>query len=64
MILALPQDVRERLDHIERTEGVPPLEVCHQAISVFSQLDAGERRALGVTAIGLVMERHYKGGRV
>ncbi|KQQ91037.1 hypothetical protein [Aureimonas sp. Leaf324] len=62
MILALPIDVRERLDRIEREEGVPPLEVCHQAISVFSQLTGPERRALGVTAIGLVMERHYKAG--
>lgn len=63
MILALPHDVRERLDRIETEEGVPPLEVAHQAISVFSQLIGPERHALGMTAIGLVMERHYlKGG--
>lgn len=62
MILALPADVVERLDRIERTEGVPPLELAHQAISVWSQLTAPERRSLGQVAIGIVMERHYKGG--
>lgn len=62
MILALPHDVRERLDHIERMEGVPPIEICHQAVSVFSQLTGPERHALGMTAISLVMERHYRVG--
>ena len=60
MILALPNDVRERLDRIEAEEGVPALEVAHTAISVFSQLTGPERHALGMTAIGIVMERHYR----
>ena len=62
MILALPQDVRERLNRIDRDEGVPPIEVAHTAISVFSQLTGPERHDLGITAISLVMERHYKAG--
>jgi len=63
VILALPNDVRERLDRIERDEGVPPTEIAHQAISMWSQLTGPERRSLGQVAIGLVMERHYsKGG--
>ncbi len=64
MILALPHDVRERLDRIEAEEGVPALEVCHQAVSVFSQLTGSERHSLGMTAIGIVMERHYRKGGV
>lgn len=60
MIVALPHDVRERLDRIEAEEGVPPIEIAYQAISVFSQLTGPERHALGMTAISIVMERHYR----
>ncbi|WP_062112326.1 hypothetical protein [Aureimonas sp. AU40] len=62
MVVAFPADVRERLARIEAVEGVPALDLIHQAVAVWSQLDAGERRRLGQVAIGIVMERARKGG--
>lgn len=61
-MLALPADVRARLDAIETEEGMPAEEVAHQAISVWSYLDADERRRLGMTAIGMLVER-YRGAQ-
>lgn len=57
MVIAFPSDVRSRLDAIERNEGVPALEIVHQAVAVWSQLDGEERRRMGMVALGLVMER-------
>lgn len=57
MILALPHDVRERLDRIEAEEGVPPVELAHQAIAVWSQLTGPERHRAGFVLMQIVMER-------
>lgn len=62
MIVSFPSDVQSRLASIENLEGIPALEVIHQAVAVWSQLDASERRRLGQVAIGIVMERARKGG--
>ncbi|GGD25927.1 hypothetical protein [Aureimonas glaciei] len=61
MVIAFPSDVLARLRHIERSEGVPVLDVVHQAVAVFSYLDVDERQRLGQVALGLVVER-MKGG--
>lgn len=58
MMLALPPDVRARLDAIEADEGIPAAEIAHQAVSVWSHLNADERRRLGLAAIGMLVERH------
>jgi hypothetical protein len=58
MMLALPPDVRARFSDIEAAEGIPAAEVAHQAISVWSYLNADERRRLGLAAIGMLIERH------
>ncbi len=57
MILALPRDVLARLEAIEAAEGIPITELAHQAIAVWSQLDADGRRILGIAAMQLVVER-------
>jgi hypothetical protein len=62
MIIAFPRDVLSRLDHIERQEGTPAIEVVHQAVAVWSYMTADERRRLGQVAIGLVAQRILKGG--
>lgn len=58
MILALPNDVALRLDAIEAEEGIPPAELAHQAIAVWSQLRGeGERRAVGFAVMQIVVAR-------
>ncbi|WP_279483214.1 hypothetical protein [Aureimonas sp. SK2] len=58
MILALPADVQARLAEIERDEGIPPLEIAHQAIAVWSQLRGDdERKCVGVSVMAHVMYR-------
>lgn len=62
MVIAFPMDVLARLRHIETSEGVPVTEIVHQAVSVWSYLDADGRQRLGQAALGLVVER-LKGDR-
>ncbi len=62
MILALPRDVRDRLARIEAVEGIPALDLVHQAVDVWSRLDADGRRMLGVVAMQLVVDQ-LRGGR-
>ena len=58
MILALPSDVRERLAEIERDEGIPAAELCHQAIAAWTHLrSVEERAAVGFAILQTVMYR-------
>lgn len=57
MILALPADVRQRLAEIERREGIPRVEIAHQAIAVWSQLEGDERKRVGLCAMRVVFAR-------
>ncbi|ALN73066.1 hypothetical protein [Aureimonas sp. AU20] len=45
MILALAPDVAARVAEIEAREGIPAVEFCHQAISVWSRLRTDAQRA-------------------
>ncbi len=60
MVIAFPQDVAARLRSIEEMEGVPGVEVVHQAVAVWSMLDADERHRLGQCALGMLVERHRR----
>ena len=62
MILALAPGVRRRLAEIEATEGMPPVELAHQAIAVWGALTEGERRVLGIAAMRIVAGRLTNGG--
>lgn len=58
MILALQPDVAERLAKIERDEGIPPIEVAHQGISIWSQLRSDdERKRAGLAIMSIVVGR-------
>ena len=57
MILSLSPEVRARLDRIEREEGVPAAELCHQAIDTWSLLDADDRRAVGMAIMRLLLQK-------
>ncbi|WP_158871356.1 hypothetical protein [Antarcticirhabdus aurantiaca] len=57
MVIALPAAVRARLAAIEADEGVPVAELIHQAVDVWSRLDADGRKILGIAALQLVVER-------
>lgn len=57
MILALPPRVLGRLEEIELTEGIPPVELAHEAVAVWSALTRDERRVLGIAAMQLVASR-------
>jgi hypothetical protein len=61
VVVAFPADVLQRLVDIEVAEGVPPLEVVHTAVAIFSYLNGDERRRLGQAALGLLLERAQKG---
>lgn len=60
MIVSFPRPVLARLTHLERSEGVPPVEVVHQAVDIYSHLDADERHRMGVFALSLVVGRHRR----
>lgn len=62
MVIAFPTRIRQRLEEIEALEGMPQLDLVHQAVEVWCHLTADERRILGLAAISLVVERHRKGG--
>ncbi|GGD87984.1 hypothetical protein GCM10011390_03440 [Aureimonas endophytica] len=57
MVIALRPDVRERLDAIEREDGIPVLDQIVQAVEVWSHLTGPERHALGIIAMQLVAAR-------
>ena len=57
MIVSFPPAVRDRLARIENVEGVPAVEIVHQAVDVWSRLDVDGRRVLGIAALQLVVER-------
>ncbi len=62
MVLTFSRDVAARLRAIEDEEGVPDVELVHQAVAVWSVLTADERRILGLAAMQLVVARHWNGG--
>lgn len=64
MVVAFPPEVLRRLESIEATEGVPPTEIVHQAVDVWSQLTADERRVVGIAAMQLIVERLKSGRRI
>ena len=61
MILALAPAVRRRPDEIEAAEGIPPVELAHQALEVWSTLTADERRILTFAAMQLVVAQYRRG---
>ncbi|MCW4114369.1 hypothetical protein NPA31_005255 [Aurantimonas sp. MSK8Z-1] len=63
MILSLEPRVTARLNKIERQEGIPPVEVAHQAVAVWCELTADERRSVGFFALQLVTRRLLGGAR-
>lgn len=64
MVVAFPPEVLRRLDAIEAAEGVPGLEIVHQAVDVWSQLTSDERRIVGIAAMQLIVERLKTGRRI
>jgi hypothetical protein len=61
MLVVFSPKVQNRLAEIEAIEGVPAVELVHQAVEVFSHLDGDERRALGFFAMQIVVRRAGKG---
>ncbi|MEC5289959.1 hypothetical protein VSX64_09865 [Aurantimonas sp. C2-6-R+9] len=57
MIISFEKRIQDRLDQIERDEGIPPVEFVHQAVEVWSLADADMRRALGVCVMRWVLEK-------
>ena len=57
MILSLSPEVRARLERIEREEGVPQAEFCHQAIDIWSTLDEDDRRMVGLGIMRLLLQK-------
>ena len=62
MIIAFSPRVRSRLVEIELDEGIPAVEVVHQAVEMWTMLDHDDRRALGLAAMSLALQS-LKGGR-
>ncbi|ALN73098.1 hypothetical protein [Aureimonas sp. AU20] len=60
MIVVFPTPVLARLEHLERSEGIPPSEVVIQAVDIYSHLDADERHRMGMFAMGIVVDRHRR----
>ena len=57
MIITFEKRIQDRLDQIERDEGIPPVEFVHQAVEVWSLADADMRRALGLAVMRWVLEK-------
>lgn len=61
MILALEPRTRSRLDLIESEEGVPALEVAHQAVDAWSHLRGEEERRAATWAVMQIVARRGHG---
>jgi hypothetical protein len=57
LILALRPDVIRRLHDLEASEGMPAIDIIHEALGVWSFLTMDERRRMGQVAIAMVVER-------
>ena len=63
MMIVFSPRVRQRLIEIEREEGVPAVEIVHQATEIWTTLGPDDRRALGLAAMSLALQSLKKGGR-
>lgn len=62
MLVVLHPEVLRRLSDIEAAEGIPAVDIVHQAVDVWSRLDADGRRIIGIAAMQLVVGQ-IRGGR-
>jgi hypothetical protein len=61
IVMTLPGDLHARLQRIENQEGVNSIDLIVQAVSVWSWMNADERRMAGIDIMQRVVRREMGG---